>query len=205
MIDEAVIKEMEKGWEKYGYVYQGTKRSLLKLRHLENHGCLLLKGKDVIEFGCNAGMFGYLIAQYANSYTGVEPGSLIRDNKHDDINYFQQTEVTKSFIKNPNVKYVNNTVGGFLETDKETVYNALVVCFALYHFSDKEIEMLKTIALPKCDTVVIQNRNTKRHTNKNSYNLYKNKNIVKLLQEAGFKTTVYDFNHDKYSEIVAQR
>ena len=205
MIDEAVIAEMEKGWAAHGYVYQGVNRSVLKLKHFEDHSCALLKDKDVLEFACNAGLFGYLISQYAKSYTGVEPGNMLKDHKHSDIDYFKQTDITKSFIKTDNVKYINNTVGGFLETDKDTAYNALVICFALYHFSDKEIEMIKAVVLPKCDTVIIQNRNSKRNTIRNSQKLYKNKNIVKMLEAAGFKCTVYDFNNGKYSEIIAQK
>ncbi len=205
MVDANVIGQMEKGWAKYGYVYQGVERSILKLNHFEKHSCPLLKDKDVLEFACNAGVFGYLISQYARSYTGVEPGNLLKDHKHSDINYFKQTGVTKSFIKTNNAEYVNNTVGGFLKTDTETKYNALVVCFALYHFSDAEIEMLRTIALPKCEVVVIQNRNSKRNTIRNGHKLYKNKYIVKMLNAAGFKTHVYDFNNGKYSEIIGIR
>ncbi len=205
MIDNGLIKKMENEWAHHGFVYQGAKRSGLKLRRFENGATELIKGKNVLELACNAGLFGYLIAQYANSYIGVEPGKLIREYKHTNIDYFKQAEITRKYIENPNVRFINNTVAGFLETNTEITYDVLVVCFALYHFDDKELGLIKDIALPKCDMVIIQNRNKKREHIKNSYKLYKNKNILKYLESSGFRCTVDNFNNDKYSQIIGKR
>jgi hypothetical protein len=203
MIDEAILADMEKQWGKHGFVYQGRKRSLLKLQHFEKYSCPLLKGKDVLELACNAGVFGYLISQYANSYTGVEPGQLIHKKK-DNIDYFAQTAVTAKYIENKNISFINDTVGGFFRNDRGTVYNALVVCFALYRFSDKEIGMIRDMAFPRCDVVCIQNRNTK-HKKRNSYNLYETENIGNLLIKGGYGVTRYDFNDGVFSEIIGVR
>lgn len=205
MIEANIYKALLKEWAKFGYVYSTESCVLHRLKHFEKHCCPKLKGLNVLELACNAGAFAYVICQYAASYIGVEPGSLIKEPKHPDLDYFKQLEATAKRIEHPNFTIVNQTVKQFL-LSPEVDFNAFVTNFALYHFSDEEIKMIEKSVLPKCGVVCIQNRSKERKNKKNSYDFWNARNIVAWLEKSGFKCDFIWGNSEKsYSEIIGAR
>lgn len=192
--------------------YQRWDRLNVRLRFFEQF-IPLFKGMDVLEFGCNAGMYGYEVSKVANSYMGVDPSD----------RYIPQAMVTKKFIKkfNPNVEFYHRRVKGFIRDQQkalergETVpnFNAMFASFALYHFNDNEIRLIEQYVLPKCELVVIQNR-TKKRTNRkkkkiwrehNTHKFYKNSNVVKYLERNGFECEVKWGLDKKFADIIGRK
>ena len=193
-------------------VYQRFDRLDIRLRFFEQF-IPLLEGKDVIEFGCNAGFYGYEVAKVANSYLGVDPSD----------RYIPQALVTKRFIKkfNTNVDFVKRRVKGWIRDQQKAIdsgrepypFNAMYASFALYHFSDKEVDLIRDYVLPKCDIVIIQNRTKKRTDRKrgkewrkhNKYRFEKTANVVKWLKEAGFECEVHWGPEKKFCDVIGRR
>ena len=193
MITEKKWKELVKKWSKIGPVYQIPRRSHDRLKHFCDNCVPLLKGKTVLEIGANAGVFGYCIMESAKRYIGVEPGNKISRKKKNKTDYFKKLMITRQEIKGHVAMMLNYTVKEFCTKCEEkdfNDYNALVMCYALYHLSDKEIDFLVYKILPKCDLVIIQNREQSRKTKHNRYKFYKSKNVVKFFEENGYKTEV---------------
>ena len=159
-------------------IYQEWRRIAPRIKHLEQTYAPL-KGKSVLEIGCNAGMHGYHVAQIAEEYVGIDPGA----------GYIQQALITEQYVETKNATFVNDNISGIVEIFcGGYAFNAFMACFALYHFEDFEIELLKKHVFPKCDVVFIQNRNQKRPTAHNSYKFWKYKNIMKFFEKEGFET-----------------
>ena len=200
MIDKELHLKLEKMWKKVGRViYQKRSRVVKRmpffLKYIHH-----FKGKDVLELGCNAGIYGYELAQVAKSYIGVDRGDY----------YIDQANITKKYIKNPNVIFYNMSVNDFIKSDimgEIPTYNALFSSFALYHFADKETDKMMESVLPKCDIVIIQTRTKKRSPWKkyNSRKFWKPKNCAKYLEECGFKCKIIMGPEDKFAEIIGIR
>jgi len=203
MIEHAVYNELLKEWAKYGYVYSTKSCVLCRLEHFEKHCCPSLKGKKVLELACNSGIFAYVISGYCDSYIGVEAGKLIHDEKHPDIDYFKQLEETAKRIANPKVSIINKTAGAFIKDLSAEDFDTLVVNFAMYHFSDDEIQAIADKILPKCNTVCIQNRSKERKIKKNSYRFWKARLIIEWLEKHGFNCSlIWGDDERTYSEII---
>jgi hypothetical protein len=98
------------------------------------------------------------------------------------------------------------TVKDFITNLSNEVFNALVVNFALYHFSDEEIKLITEVVLPRCKIVCIQNRSEKRKNRKNSHDFWREKNIISWLEKAGFSCELVWGNEKKsFSEVIAVR
>ena len=83
------------------------------------------------------------------------------------------------------------------------------MCYALYHLSDKEIDLLKEKILPNCDLVIIQNREQPRKTKHNKYKFYKSKKVVKFFQDQGYDVEII-WGEDRgtkkaFSEIICRK
>jgi hypothetical protein len=212
MIEMSKWEEMLKEWESIGPAYQIPRRSASRLRHFCTHALPFLQNKDVVEIGCNAGLFGYEISKVAKSYMGVEPANKVREKKKEAprTDYFKQALLTKRHILefNPNVDFVHDTIAEFCA--KPFTGNAFVACFALYHFLNDELDLLKTHVWPKCDVVVIQNRVQDRPKNHNSYKFYKTKRVVKFFKEQGFEEVIVvsgqsEDKRQKFDECIFRR
>jgi len=209
MIDSHLYDEILKKWYYIGEVYQEPRRVLYRLEHFETYALPFLKDKKVVEIGCNAGMFGYHIAQVAKSYVGVEPGNRIRDKskkKPPKTDYFRQAQITQEYIENKHAGFVNETITEFCGKDQQV--DAFVACYALYHFRDNELELLKEKIFPQCEVVIIQNRNQKRPTEHNSYKFWKDKNVVAFFETLGFTCEVFSAKSKKgkiFSEIICRK
>ena len=189
MITKQKWAELVKEWSVVGECYQIPRRSKDRLKHFCEVCLPHLEGKKVLELGCNAGLFGYCIAEVAEAYCGVEPGNKIKKKgKKPKTDYFAQALITERHMLefNPQVVFFNETIKEFCKRDVEGTFNAFVACFALYHFTDKELNLLKEHVWPKCDVVIIQNRTQKRPTRHNSYKFWKDKNIVEFFYNQGF-------------------
>jgi len=206
MISKELHRELEKKWGKVGKgVYQKIKRRH-RLKYFMNH-VDLFKGKDVVEFGCNAGLYGYEISQVAKSYIGVDRGDY----------YIDQANITKTYMENPNVEFMHGNVKDFIKRDiagKAPKYNAMFASFVLYHMSKKETDRIAETMLPKCDIVVIPTRTKKRTPwkNYNPYKFNKPKNVKAYLEAAGFKVeivwpegTAVTQKKQKYAYVIGTR
>lgn len=206
MISKELHNELIDKWAKVGRgVYQKISRRH-RLKYFMNH-VDKFKGKDVFEIGCNAGLYGYEISQVANSYTGVDKGDY----------YILQSEITKKYMKNPNVTFYNESVKSFIKRDlrgEAPKYNALFASFVLYHLSKKETDRIAETVLPKCDIVVIPTRTKKRTPwkNYNPYKFNKPKNVKTYLEAAGFEVelvwpegTAVTQKKQKYCYVIGKR
>ena len=203
MIDMKLWNKLVKEWEKIGPVYQIPRRTERKLNFFLLHGLPRLVGKKTLEIGANAAYFGLYIQKKAESYIALEPGNLIAHGKS-RTDYHQQALITRSYMENENVEIVNATVRGFCKM-KERDFNALFMCFCLYHLSDKEIDLLKEHILPKCNTVIIQTRAQSRPSRHNSYKFWKSKRVVKFLEKEGFSVEVKWEMERRFSMEIATR
>ena len=185
MISTEKWAELATEWETIGPVYQTPRRSKDRLKHFCLTCLPYLAGKRVLEIGCNAGVLGYCVAEVSESYTGVEPGNkIIKKGKKPKTDYYRQAVITKSHIESNNATYLNQTIGEYCKDVGDV--NAFVACFALYHFTDKELGLLDENVFSKCDTVIIQNRTQDRPTRHNSHKFWKDKNVVKYFTRLGF-------------------
>ncbi len=206
MISKELHKELIEKWGKVGRgIYQKLSRRH-RLKYFMNH-VDLFKGKSVVEFGCNAGLYGYEISQVAKSYIGVDRGDY----------YIDQANVTKTYMKNENVEFMHGNVKDFIKRDlagNAPKYNALFASFVLYHMSKKETDRIAETMLPKCDLVVIPTRTKKRTPwkNYNPYKFNKPKNVKTYLEAAGFEVeivwpegTAVTQKKQKYAYVIGKR
>ena len=212
MIALATWNKLVKEWEsKVGPAYQIPRRSKDRLVHFCKHCIPHLKDKAVVEIGANAGIFGYEIAKVAKRYIGVEPANKVREAKKEKprTDYFKQAQITLEQIKefNPNAVFLHDTIPEFCK--REFTGNAFVACFALYHFLNHEIDLLKEHVWPRCDVVIIQNRVQDRPKQHNKYKFYKTKNVVEFFEQLGFGVNVVsamsENKRQKYDEVICHR
>ena len=200
MISKELYKEISSQWKER--VYQ-------KYERLETRYPMFLKyinvfkDKHVLEIGANAGMAAMQIATVAKQYTGVELA----------LGYYQQSLITKKYIKNPNVTFNNCSVKTYIKrmlagrfNDKP---NAAYLSYVLYHFEDREVEMFKEHILPLLDVIIVQSRFAKRNikgrTKHNSYSFWHPDNVIKYLLDAGFQTTLVWHENKKFHFIIGTK
>lgn len=172
MISKSEYAKVSKNWG--GRIYQKMETEHVKLRYFERY-LDLFKGKDVLEVGCNAGLFGWHIAKVANSYVGVEK------KEH----WYQHACETLKHMPD-NSKFVNKTLEYYAKEDSPN-HNALFMCYVMYHMRADDLAALHDIILPKCDVVVAFNRNTRRRKENNGHSFEKMGSVVKFLEGEGFK------------------
>lgn len=193
-----LIKKLTPKWIKIHKVYQKESRMHrlnFFLQFVEH-----FKEKDVLELGCNAGVYGYVISKRAKSYVGVDRGE----------DYISQAKITRKQMDNPNVNFYNYSVKQFIKLANSggmPTFNALFASFVLYHLSKKETDRLMKYVLPKCDVVIIQTRTKKRtpFRNYNPHKFNKPKNVEKWLTEAGFTCKTKWADDKRYADTVALR
>jgi len=200
MMDKETHAKLEKEWFKVGRgVYQYWSRIKRRMPYFLQFADIF-EGKDVLELGCNAGMYGHALAQIAKSYIGVDKGDY----------YVDQAKLTQKLIENPNVLFYKGNIKDFIKQDLKgemPTYNALFSSFALYHFSEKETDRILETVLPKCDVVVIQTRIQKRSPWKkyNPWQFNKPKQVKKYLSLAGFECEIHYPENKIMAEIIGRR
>jgi len=210
MITNEKWKELVEKWEKIGPVYQIPRRSRDRLKHFCDNCLPLLENRSVLEIGANAGLFGYCVAETGvPKYYAIEPGNKISDKKRNKTDYFKQLYITAKSTTNQNMTAANATVKEFCQGFPNYRFNALVMCYVLYHLSDKEIDLLKEKILPKCDLVIIQNREQKRKTAHNKYKFWKSKRVARFFEKQGYDVELI-WGEDRgvkkaFCEIICRR
>jgi len=205
-IDRETYHEMREAWEniwpgRKAKVYQELNRVQPRCEHLIQHGISYFTDKHVLEIGANAGLQGYHIAQVASSYVGVEPGNKISKNPNPKTDYFLQAKKTEEFMEE-NSQFVNYTIEEFIENRDKFKYNAFFASFALYHFKDKELNLLREYIWPECDVVVIQTRHQTRPTKHNKWDFWKPEKVEKYFTRLGFRVqTIQQYHVDKFRQI----
>jgi hypothetical protein len=206
-IDTETYKEMREEWEniwpgKTAKVYQELNRVKPRCEHLIRHGLPYLVGKNVLEIGCNAGLQGYHIDKVAASYIGVEPGNKISKNPKPKTDYFLQAKKTEEFMS-ADSEFLNYTIEEFIENRINYKYNAFFASFALYHFKDKELNLLREYVWPECDIVLIQTRHQTRPTKHNKWDFWKPAKVEKYFTRLGF--ICHSINQYPSSEFINRR
>lgn len=198
MIDSRTFEELRKEWAGVTAdhkIYAEWKRFKLRVPHFEQH-MNVLKGKKLLEIGSNAGVHAYSVAPICASYVGVDRG----------IGYHKQSLCTMRRINAPSVRFIHADIATLVSDHlAEIEFNAFLACFALYHFSNKELELLDKHVWPKCDVVFIQNRNQRRPTPHNTFKFWEEKNIRKYFEQRGFKCTNHWGHEKKFSEVICER
>lgn len=195
VITEKMYNEIKNKWPNGSPIYHNYGTLVHRYSLIKDY-IHLLKNCDVLEIGANSGLFMYSLMQHASTLIELEP--------HDE--YSQQCLITLDCLSdyhNGKVSVLKNTLEEFSKTNYE--FNALYASFVLYHLNDNEIKILQEQILPKCEVVIIPNRNKERGKKKNSYNLNRPQEIAKLLQTNGFKTKIDLLNNTGYSVIVGTR
>ena len=144
----------------------------------------VLKDRNVLEIGCNSGMFAWSLMCYASSLIELE-----KQEK-----YYNQAKITLDCLKSKwvgkQVCLLNKSFKEFvLDKDRKPV-DALYASYVLYHMSDEEIQLLKETILPFCKAVVIPTRKKERTSQINSLFLNREEAVKKLFVEAGFSVSV---------------
>ena len=180
MMDDKTYIKLKALWK--GHVYQVWPN--LKVETISAH-IDVFKNMDVVDIGCNAGILTYNLAQYANSYLGVE---------RDKVAY-KQALVTQKFISTPG-QFYNLSISDFI-SKVPGGYNAAFASSVLYYFSESALALMKKIMLPKCKVVLFVSRENKPKYVKKTWlqkhnNLYHWRNIVAFLESAKMHVEVRD-------------
>lgn len=189
-IDKELFDEMRKAWAniwpgKTAKVYQEYNRVAPRCKFFVKHALPYLIGKNVLEIGANAGLQGYHIDKVAESYVGVEPGNKISKNPNPKTDYFLQCKKTEEFMSDRST-FVNYTIREFIKNRGKYSYNAFFASFALYHFLNEELTLLKEYIWPQCDTIIIQTRHQRRPTRHNKWKFWKPKKVENYFGRLGF-------------------
>ena len=205
-LTKSEYEKISKNWPLKAY--QRWPRLNVRLRFFSQFAPLF-EGKDVLEIGCNAGMYLWEVAHHARSVVGVDPSD----------RYMAQAQITKKHIEkfNPNIELHKMSIKDYCREirkgQREVTTNAMYASFAIYHLADKEIDAVAEYILPKCDIVVIQNR-TKKRTNRkkkkgwrthNLRHFEKNTTVVAWLEENGFECEVHWGVDKKFADVIGRR
>lgn len=152
-----------------------------------------LKGKKVLDIGCNAGVFGLEASKMAESYIGMEKEAF----------YYDQAKITKRYMPNPKTRIIK---ADLITMPEGLEFNAVMALFVIYHFYPPEVKIYRDKILPKCDVVVTQIRNGPRKTIKNDKGWHHPHKYTKFMEEQGFGSKVYWQKKKKqFVTIVSER
>lgn len=185
-MNRKLYKKISSKWK--GHVYSTYERVKPRLKAVEPY-LKLLKGKNVLEWGCNSGLFAYEIAKYAKGYIGVDKSEYC----------FQQAIMTSEHIENKHVTFLNMRAREFIKQNCD--YNAFVSFYVLYHLHDDEVDLLKSVVFPKCDVTINMIRTHKREAHNEFWKLDV---TTRFIKDCGFKVVV-DVHNNKFSTIIGTR
>jgi hypothetical protein len=175
-----------KGWT--GHPYQRWQR-IGRLNWFEKHHLSLFRGRKVLEYGCNAGLYGYVISKAAESYIGLERDPLPFGQSKNTIEHFKLPAAKRAILNTTVEKFAKSGIQKMEESG--LTFNTLFASYLLYHLNDTDLDLTEQVIIPKCDLIVIQNRvsKTKRPT-RNRFTLRKPKHVEKWLNSIGWKLTM---------------
>jgi SAM-dependent methyltransferase len=193
IINEKFVRKMNRIWE--GRVYQSWEKEWRRLKHFVKVAPVF-QDKKVLEIGCNAGLQALELLQYARSYIGVE--------KVDE--YAKQAAITLSFSVNSNWELlVGKRFDQFFTDIDKMDFDTYYGSFILYHMNEQELVFLKEKILPRCYLAVIFTRTHDRKNEKNPYRLNRMENVVRLLEDAGFKTETQWGDRKIFHGVIGNR
>jgi SAM-dependent methyltransferase len=114
-------------------------------------GLAYAQGLDVLEAGCNSGLYSIILSNYANSVTGVD---------FDDKNIERAVLSFEYAIKNnlciDNIRFVHSDLISCLPSLQNV--NCLVASLFLYYLKDDELVTLRDFIRQQVQTIIIQCR-----------------------------------------------
>lgn len=177
IIPEFFYKLVKDKWCKDKEVYQTYNWMNGRLSAIKNY-LPMLKGCDVLDVGCNAFITSWSIMAYANSLVGIEQGEKWYDNGKITVECLKskwsekRVEIINEFFKDYILKFDN----------KFNVFFGLCI---MYWFTNEDIKILKDRVLPKCKKIIVSSRMSKNKYS-NSYDFYKEENLIKFFSDNGF-------------------
>lgn len=161
-------------YQKYGWV---TSRINDIQEHLE-----IFKGSKVLDIGCNAFMTVWAVKEYAESLIGIEQGEA----------WYNQALVTRECLKErwgkEKVRLYNQTLKDYVNNNSDKDFNAFFGFCIMYWLSEEDLKILKERILPKCKRVLVSSRTSLNNAYNNSYEFYKQENLIRFFNNEGYTT-----------------
>jgi 2-polyprenyl-3-methyl-5-hydroxy-6-metoxy-1,4-benzoquinol methylase len=194
MIDKKIYAKLREMWKGRIYsnpcVFTGNNNRMEAFRKYKKW----IRGMDVLEVGCNAGMFALEMSDVVKSYVGIEREKW----------YYKQALETQKLISNKDYRFICCTLA---DIPNDLSFNAFVGLYVTYHFSNDDMRAFETRVLPKCNVVFLQVRTNKRKRIKNRYGLESPRRIARFLIANGMNVVKYKTQPitGKYVTIIAER
>ncbi|MCP4651212.1 MAG: hypothetical protein GY853_14185 [PVC group bacterium] len=193
MITKKLHNKLIKKWSKHGNVYQNRNERVLQRMKWFKNAMHLIEGLDVLEIGCNAGLFAAIAKDKYKTYTGLEKKE----------NYFKQALETQKACLLHYAEFLNISLkdiigGGF----KHEEINAVILSRVLYHMYDDEIDYLKYQMLPNCRVALVICGTKGKNRTHNEYDFTKPNTVGDLFKDVGMKFAV-TMKHERFYAGVA--
>lgn len=178
VIPEFIYEFVKDRWCKDKEVYQTYNWMDGRLNAIKDY-LPMLKNCDVLDVGCNAFMTSWsIMAHGANSLVGIEQGEKWYDNGKVTV------ECLKSKWSEKRVEIINEFFKDYiLKCDNK--FNVFFGLCIMYWLTDEDVDILRDRVLPKCNKIIVSSRLSKNKYS-NSYDFYKEENLVKFFSDNGF-------------------
>jgi len=170
-------------------IYEQWHRMKPRLRLFNDEIKNYFNNLNVIEIGCNAGLYAYEIAPKAKTYLGIEKSKM----------YYKQSLETLKHIKTKNVTFINKSASQYMKYNSFENIDIFMSFNVLYHLEDKELWLLKNKVLSACTMSIIQIRKEGKKVKKNKLKLHTIDGVLDYLGRP--KSNIYTMGN--YSIIVS--
>ena len=192
MIPKSLHKKIISQWK--GKQYQNRNKRVRQRLSWFHDNAKVLKGKNVLELGCNAAILAYDVMEHAKWYFGVEKKEV----------YYKQALVTLKVAELKNTHVVNGTIREFNQYIVND-FNALILSRVLYHFSEEEVLLIEEKFLPNVDVVmVVSGAEEKKGIRHNDRKFWIQQNMVDFFRENHFRLKI-NFKNKKFYAGIARR
>jgi len=194
MITKKQWAKLLKKWD--GKVYQRPNERVIQRLKWFSKKAKLLKGLNVLEIGCNAGLMAVDANKYVNMYIGSE-------RKEE---YYQQALVTKKSCKLEKCTFIKAgffDAGVFAFENFDNSDTAIILSRVLYHLWDKDVKLVLEYLYACNIAIVICGTKGKGRTH-NDYDFAKPENVTKFFKSVGMDFKI-DYKHERFFCGVATR